>query len=242
MKIAICDVDKSYLSYISVLLRQIRAIQNAEIIPYTNPRWCVSDLVSSKAIFDIVVLNRELGEYNGSMISSEIARIMPQCHIILITEENCIKDEDYDVRQMTILPKEHVPMRLVTVVERIAHTIYSLRESFFLVQSNRERIFLNCSSVYWMEKVLRKTEIVYKDTRISTYQTLSELLEQSQAECFAQCHRSIYVNLQNVFMIGTSEITMTNGARLPIGKTHKKDLVEAYDQYCRKLLSCKNHR
>lgn len=237
MRIGICESDSEYLSYLSGLLSQIRSIKGAAVIPYLNSRWFVSDLSLRVEAFDILLISREMEGYNGAYVAREAVRINPSCQVILISDLNCILDEDYDIAQLFLLPKEHVPLRLVTVIDRAVKLIQQKNERYFFVQANREKLLLPCSRVLYMEKMLRKTELVTSENRVSTYQIPSELLENAKAENFVQCHRSYFVNLANIYSIGTTEITLLNGDHLPIGNTYAKKLVEQYERYCSCLLN-----
>lgn len=236
LRIGICEPDHDYLAYLSRLLNQIHSIYRATVIPYINPNWLVSDLSLRIEAFDILIINRDIEGYNGAYVAREAVRINPSCQVVLISNQNCVMDEDYEIAQHTLLPKEHVPLRLVTVIDRAVKIIHQRNERYFFVQANREKLLIPCSSVLYMEKMLRKTELVTLDKRISTYQIPSDLLESSKAENFVQCHRSYYVNLENIYSLGTTEIVLNNGDRLPIGKTFSQKITEQFERYCSCLL------
>lgn len=237
MRIGICEPDAEYLDFLSRLLRQIRSINGATVVPYINSRWFVSDLSLRMEAFDILLVRREMDEYNGAFVAREAVRINPASQVILISDNNCILDEDYDIAHLFFLPKEHVPLRLVTVVDRAVSIIQKRNERYFGVQVNREKLRIPCSTVLYMEKMLRKTELVTAEKRYSTYQSPNELLDTAKTDIFVQCHRSYYVNLTQIYSIGPLEITIYNGAHLPIGNTYAKMLLEQYERYCSRLLS-----
>ena len=237
MRIGICVSSSEYMNYLTGLLSQIRSINGAAIIPYLNSKWFVADLSLRVEAFDILLITREMDGYNGAYVAREAVRINPSCQVILICEFNRILDEDYDIAQMFLLPKEHVPLRLVTVIDRAVKLLHQKNEHYFYVQANREKMLIPCSKVLYMEKMLRETELITTDNRIGTYQIPSELIENANTENFVQCHRSFFVNLENIFSIGTSEITLLNGEHLPIGSTFSKRLIEQYESYCACLLN-----
>lgn len=235
LRVGVCDSDREYLTFLTGLLRQIPVIHEATIIPYLNPKWFVSDLSLQIEAFDLLIISRHVTGYNGAYIAREASRINPACQVILISQENRILDEDYDIDHLFLLPREHVPLRLITVVERAVKIIRKRNERYFFVQVNREKLYIPSSSVLYMEKMLRKTELVTVCGRISTYQIPGELIEAAQAEDFVQCHRSFHVNLANIYSISASEIKLQNGVTLPIGNTYARNVTERYDQFCSKL-------
>lgn len=239
LRIGICETDSEYLSYLSQLLSQIRSIHGAKIIPSPNPKWLISDLSFHSEAFDILLIHREMSEEDGTYVAREAVRMNPACQVVLISDNNCILDEDYDIMNLFLLPKELVPSRLVTVIDKAVGIIQKQNEHYFYVRSNREKLFLPCSAVFYMEKVLRKTELVTSNKRYTTYQTPVELSAIANTDAFVQCHRSYYVNLKHIHSISAYEITLWNEVHLPIGSTYSKTLLEQYEQYYTELLAKK---
>ena len=237
IRIGICDPNAEYIAFLTRLLGQIRAVKNADIITYVDPEWLISDVALHEQAFDILIINRSLGRHSGVSIAKEILRLNPFCQLILVTNDNRVDNNDYEAGHAFFLPKDLVPTRLVTVIEQAARIIEQRHEQYLQVTANRERLLLPCSEVFYLERILRKTAIVLAAETVETYQSPQELLETVDNNCFVQCHRSFYVNMNKIFRIGQSNLHLVNREEIPIGSTFAQTMTAAYDSYCRRLLS-----
>lgn len=219
------------------LLGQIRVVKNADIITYVDPEWLISDVALHEQAFDILIINRSLGQHSGVSIAKEILRLNPFCQLILVTNDNRVDNNDYEAGHAFFLPKELVPTRLVTVIEQAARILERRHEQYLQVTANRERLLLPCSEVYYLERILRKTSIVLTEEAVETYQSPLELLETSGCDYFVQCHRGFYVNMNKIFRISQSSLRLINRKEIPIGSTFSQAMTTAYANYCRRLLS-----
>lgn len=236
MRIGICDHTAEYVQWLTGLLSQIRKINNCTIIPYHEPRWLLDDIRTHAESFDLLLISKELKQLDYVDLILEVSELLPKCQIILYSEENCIDDRMYLIPKGVLLPKEHVPLRLITVVERLLTSLQQECEHYISIVANREHILLPCSRILYMEKVLRKTMIVTPTNILETYQIPSDLISESGTSDFVQCHRSYYINLTHLFSVGNKFITLDNSAVLPIGNTFSDSFHNAYTNYCSRLI------
>lgn len=237
MRIGICDKDPKYVQWITGLVRQIDCAKDSAIVPYSKPGWLIEDVHSSAEAFDILIISQMQERLSGVEIVSQICEINPLCRIILLAEENVVIPEAYQISHGVLLPKEHVPLHLITVVNRLAASLQRQHERYICLVANRERRIIPCSQILYMEKVLRKTVVTTKSKSYETYQSPKELLEQSGCTTFSQCHRSYYVNLLNVKMICPTHIKLAESYVVPVGNTFAEAVRSAYDDYCANLIS-----
>lgn len=237
MRIGICDSDWRYVRWLTGLVRQIDCVRESLIVPYCKPSWLVEDVCSNAESFDILIISRKLETESGVDTILKVRARNPHCMAILLSEDNIVIPEMYRLSHSVLLPKELVPLHLITVVNRLAASLERKRERYVHLIAGREHRIIPCSQILYMEKILRKTLVVTKTCSFETYQPPKELLEQSGTTVFVQCHRSYYVNLQNVHTLCSSQIQMINGSSIPVGNTFVEALHSAYSGYCTDLLS-----
>lgn len=236
MRIGICDNDIQYIQWLIGLLRQIREVGDSEIISYCEPSWLVDDIESHKAFFDFVIINREVKNNSGVDAALRIYKADNHCRIILLSDANIVEEDLYQLPCGVFLPKQHVPLHLITVVKNIISSLEKQTATYFIITSNRERIVIPCSKVLYMERILRKTMVVMEHNSIETYQSPRELLEQSGTLDFAQCHRSIFINMRRIFSISASHIRLQNSYVFPIGNTYSDQFQEEFKTFCRRTI------
>jgi DNA-binding LytR/AlgR family response regulator len=231
MRIAVCETQAEYIDYICKLLKQIREVSFATVATYTDPEWMISDVLLRTEAFDIAIISRELGTHNGVFIAREIVKKNASCQIVLISEKNRILPEYYEMNHACILPKEFVPLYLVTAIQKSVVNLSSMEHSFFVVASNSEKIFVPCRDVLYLERIQRKTHIVTKDDTIETYQLPQDIIGSVRGLDFVQCHRSIFVNLRKVTRYQANEFTLEQNIKLPIGRQYALQMKEALRRF-----------
>ena len=237
MRIGICDRNQNYVQWITGLVRQIDCAKNSTIVPYCKPGWLVDDVCSGAEAFDILIISQTQEDLSGVSVILQVCAFNPQCRIILLTEDNMVIPEAYQLSHGVLLPKEHVPLHLITVVNRLYASLQRQHERYIRLVTGREQRMIPCSQILYLEKVLRKTVVTTKTKTYETYQSPKELLERSGCTTFSQCHRSFYVNLPNVKMLCPTHIELIESYVIPVGNTFAEAVRGAYDNYCANLIS-----
>lgn len=237
MRIGICDSDWRYVQWLTGLVRQIECTRDSLIVTYCKPSWLVEDVCTNTESFDILIISQNLGTECGVDTILKVRAENPHCMAILLSEENIVIPEMYRLSHSVLLPKDLVPLHLITVINRLVASLERKRERYVHLIAGREHRIIPCSQILYMEKNLRKTLVVTQTYSFETYQSPKDLLEQSGTTVFAQCHRSYYVNLQNIHMLCPSHIQMINGCEIPVGSTFSDALHSAYCGYCTELIS-----
>lgn len=232
MRIGICDNDKTYLQWLIGLLRQIREVSESVIVSYQEAGWLLDDIESHREHFDILIINRELKRTSTIDILLRIADADPICRIIILNDDNSIDEDLYQLSKGILLPKEHVPLHLVTVIQRSISSLLKESDTLLSVICKREHIFLPCSQVLYMEKLLRKTIVVTEHQLIETYQSPRELIQQALPSVFSQCHRSYYINMHKIYSVTNSHVKLYNSTVLPIGNTFSDTFQQEFKDFC----------
>lgn len=241
MRIGICDRDQNYVRWITGLVRQIDCVKDSCIVPYCKPSWLIEDVLSGTEAFDLLIISQQQEKISAVEAVLRIQQVTPQCRAIILAEENTVSPELYQLTQSVLLPKEHVPLHLITVVSHLTASLQRQQERYFRLIADREHRIIPCSQILYMEKVLRKTVVTTKTKAYETYQSPKELLGQGDCATFVQCHRSYYVNLPNIKMLCPTYIKLTEAYVIPVGSTFAESVRRAYDDYWKKLLSGSVH-
>ena len=237
IRIGICVANAARLSLLTRLIRQVRAVAGADLVPYTEPEWLISDVVRREQAFDVLLIQRELGRHSGASIAKEVLRLNPRSRIVLLSEENRVDADDYEIGEFSLLPMEHVALRMVTVLEQAARFHEKAGERYMLAVVRREKLLLPCSEILYLERIQRKTAVVLPGETVETYQTPQELLESGGTGSFVQCHRSIWVNMDRVFRFGQTRVILQGGTELPVGAMYAQSAEARWEERCRELLS-----
>lgn len=95
------------------------------------------------------------------------------------------------------------------------------------VKSDKKIIKLNFNEIYHIEAYGNYVKI-YASSMILVSQTLSDFLEKLP-DSFFRIHKSYVVNFNHLKLIEGNQIVLQNNIKLPIGKSHKKLVLEKID-------------
>lgn len=224
MRIAICETNVPYLSYIIRLLKQIREVELSTIVSYVDADWILSDLNTRSEAFDLAIVNRDFGNQQGIFVAQAIVERNSRCQIIIVSEMNQVFPDYYQVSSAYLLPKDLVPNHLVTVIQKTLRIMEKQDNTLLSVISNNDKIFIPFVDILYFERVLRKTQIVLINEVIETYQTPQQLMEKVRSWRFMQCHRSIYVNIKKIRKIRANELILIDGISIPIGRAYSTQI------------------
>ena len=231
LNISVCDYDRECLQYIGRLLHQISAIGTSTITYYTSGDWLKSDIIAHESTPDILIINKNLADADGIVLAKLVLSYAPWCRVIILCDENRICPICFSVEHSFILPKELIPMHLVTAVEKAVNDWKSQDTGQIVVTSNRTHMVLPIQKILFMERLQRKTIIVLDTEKIETYQAPNELLSDLPDPAIIQCHKSFFVNTKRVRCYSKNSFTMDDGSEVPIGRAFISNIANAYSVY-----------
>ncbi|QTD39083.1 response regulator transcription factor [Polaribacter batillariae] len=95
------------------------------------------------------------------------------------------------------------------------------------IKSDKKILKINFDEIYYAEAYGNYVKI-FTDKMILTPQTLSDFLQKLSSN-FIRIHKSYLINFNYLKMIDGNQIILQNEAKLPIGKSYKKELLERID-------------
>ena len=88
------------------------------------------------------------------------------------------------------------------------------------VRLSKAKRFLPYRDIVYVEVIDHYVYFHMRDgSELELYGTFKELaLVLTEVPCFAQCHRSYIVNMGEITVLGTRELTLRDGVRIPISR------------------------
>lgn len=96
----------------------------------------------------------------------------------------------------------------------------------------RVRMKLPLCQLLWVESGRRGCVLHSSMESLFVREPLSELEQRVPSEVFVRCQRSYLVNLNHVAKVGGTQITMSDGTEIPLGRGSKRTFLEAWKQFC----------
>lgn len=217
LKIAICDDDAAQRAYLSDILTPWakRNRHPVEIKEYAGAKPFLFDYEAEKD-FDILLLDIEMPEINGIEIAKRVRRENTTVQIIFITGFYEYFSDGFDVSALHYLIKPVDSVKLYPVLDKAVDNL-AYRQRSVLITTPDEDIKVSLADICYIESAN-----VYVDVHTvrGTYRTrisLAKFTEQLD-DTFFKVHRSYVVALKYVKKISRTDITMINGATVPISR------------------------
>lgn len=217
LKIAICDDDASQRAYlIDILTPWSKKNRHLiELKEYPGAKSFLFDYAQEKD-FDILLLDIEMPEINGIEIAKTVRKENSAVQIIFVTGFYEYFSDGFDVSALHYLIKPVDGGKLYPVLDKAVANL-SYRQRSVLLSTAEGDIKVPLTDILYLE-----SENVYVNvhTEHDVYKsriTLSKLSEQLD-DTFFKVHRSYIAGLKHVKKITRNEITMINGAELPLSR------------------------
>lgn len=232
MKIGICDDIKSELTRIKEFFTEKEAYANTEIQIFL-PEEIVEQIETGRFSCDIMIMDIEfkMDNLNGIILSKMINRKFPKCQIVYLTSILEFAPDVYESEHCYFVMKNNMDFMLPLAMEKAIH-IYDklLKQAGIEVISNSHKVFIRQEDIYYIEKNNRQTVIHSKTGNFICYQSLRKI-EVKLNDDMVRCHIGYIINLNYVSYLGNDEITLSCGDIIPIGRTYKVQVKEAYMQH-----------
>lgn len=181
---------------------------------------------------DIILLDIEMGVYNGLEAAREIRKIAPDVIVIFITNLPQYALQSYEVKPFGFLTK---PLEYVIFSREIGLAINKLRRNaptWINVQTKGELLKrrLDITRIYWFEVNGHNISAVSSEETVVFRSTIKELETKITGHGYVRCHESYIVNIRFIKAVGSS-VTMVNDVAIPISRGRKKRFMQEFANY-----------
>lgn len=224
MKIAICDDDIKDANTI------LKYCHDSEM-PYGTYETVIfstaSDLLYafSSDFYDLVFLDIKMKNTNGYEAGLELSRRKPRPVIVFTTNFQQYAIQGYGIASRYLCK----PITLSTFRQTMNEILPLLLPQKIMLAYNGIQKAVSVNEILYFESLAH--HIIFHLTesrRFEIKDTLEHVLQRIQQPNFFRVHRSFCVNLDYVDTIKPSQITMTDGAKIPISRNKQEALLERF--------------
>ena len=232
IEIAICDDDKFTVDYIVNTLTHISKKNNLyiNIHTFTSGMEFISNYNPSKS-YDIIFLDILLDSLNGIDIAKHIRENNDITKIIFISSSSEYILDGYDVEASNYLIKPLDYEKLNKVFIKAIKSLYNTNSKLLKINQGSKTITLPLSKVLYFEVYNRKVIAILDNSTIEFYSRLSDIEVLISNYNFVRCHRSYLVNVCKISQLSSSEITLNNFTKIPIGKKYINNVENAFFKF-----------
>ena len=202
---------------------------HVQVKEFTNEGTFLRTLKTEQ--YSLVFLDIFMQSLNGIQIAKEIKKLNPKCQIIFSTSsrEHAVKAFrlhalDYLVKPYTYAQLEDALNRFEKVAAKFAHYI-ELKEGRY-----QTRILI--TDIMYVDYHNHYIQVHTTSSVIRSYMSFGEfsplLAPYGQ---FLWCYRNCMVNMDYVESWDDNDFILKNGEHLPISKSKKREIIQAYANY-----------
>lgn len=236
MKIAICDDNTEYLSFLTGQVKAYISETNPSI--YVNnftPDSLMIQLENNRFDYNIILLDIKMGSYDGIYIAKMINDIAPLCNIIFVTNYLDLATDVYDVSHTYFILKSELKKRLPVALNRAVRKVCDENSKYVIIKNNSRNICLNSKDITYAEIYGKKLTIHLTDGE-SYISNLALKKLHEQLPDFIRIHNSYLINPLYIRSISKDLCSLSNGIALRVSRTYSKKAAEDYNRYLASIL------
>lgn len=231
--IGVCDDEKIQVKVNGLYIKEIAVRNNWDItmVPFTTGRAVLEFLAKNK--MDVLFLDIDLGNESGISIAEKIAVRYPEVVVIFITGHREFANDAFDVDAMGYIVKPVDEKKMERVLKKTLVHVEAMRsrkpsESLVITVENLKKKILQ-NDILYIERQQAKSVIFLKGKEFGVYETITSLAERLTND-FIRISQSYIVNKAFIAGIEGNNVLLKNGMDIPIGRTYRKNVLEAYYQ------------
>ncbi|NLP17259.1 MAG: response regulator transcription factor [Clostridiales bacterium] len=231
--IGVCDDEKLQVKVNGLYIKEIALRNNWDVamVPFNTGRAVLEYLATRK--LDVLFLDIDLGNESGIGIAEKIAVKYPEVVVIFITGHREFANDAFDVDAMGYIVKPVEEKKMERVLKKTLTHVEAIRskkpsETIVVTVENLKKKILQ-NDILYIERQQAKSIIVLKGKKYGVYETITSLAERL-TDSFLRISQSYIVNKSFIAGIEGNRVLLKNGMDISIGRTYRKDVLEAYYQ------------
>ena len=234
LKIALVDDNTDFLLLLRKKVHTFFDGRNVlcEVRLFPNPEVFYFDLEEGFH-YDICFLDIEMPQMNGLDLAKKIRESAQATYLVFITSYLQYAVEGYEVKAFSYIPKNLLEEKLEATLLGIFGEMQEKNEKYYFVETNSRFERIEYKEIIYVYKNNKNAVFVLKDREVPVRKTLQEVFLQLDSEEFICIERGYIVNIEHIIKLENKEITLRNGKKFQVGRTHIREVKETIHGYWR---------
>lgn len=227
MNIAICDDEQVFLRQLHRKIADLK-IPDCQIHEFSSGKELLSSFI--KGMYEVIILDVEMPELNGLQTAEKIRQTDKSVIISFLTNYAEFAVQGYEVNAFRYILKNQ-PDYLYT--QQLSSIFDECEQRFRTFTFNNKNLSFKfrLTDILYFEGHRRKVSLFTVNGELEYGGDFSTVCGELLKYNFAIINRGILVNLDHIQNITKYDIILSNGRKIPIGKTYKDEIVARYLNY-----------
>ena len=229
MRIAICDIDKNFLTKIKNQIYKYAEFHRFEIV--ADCFLSGESVLKNPYAYNLIFLGYGLAGINGFETAMRLREKNINTTIVFISDFVDLVYDAFKVNAFRFLQKNNCEELLFTVLDDYFKKIG--KECPLWVKSGQDIICLNTDEIYYLEADNKHCFIHLKDDTIACNHTMAKVYGTLPKNCFSKTNRAFVVNLNHISRYNNESITLKNNKVIYPSRKYYKTFKEDYRRFLR---------
>lgn len=224
MNIAICDDEPAFLKQLHKRIADMK-IPDCEIHEFTSGKDLLAFFV--KGMYEVIILNVEMPGLNGLQTAERIRQTDKSVIISFLTNYTEFAVQGYEVNAFRYILKNQ-PDYMYT--QQLKSIFEECEQRFRIFRFSNKNLTFKCRliDILYFEGHKRKITVFTSTGELEYGGDFTEVCSELLKYNFIIVNRGLLVNLEHIQNINKYDMIMSNGRKVPIGRTHKDEVVSRY--------------
>ncbi len=230
LKIAICDDEESALEIVAGAVETCFKNKGMSIIldKFTSLTQIEQRLADTA--YDLLMLDIRLSNQDGISFAAKLRETGKDIPIIFVSSAEERVFDTFAVKPFGFIRKSHFFDDIVSVLDSFIDTVSKNRTSSIVIKYNGRLVNIEVRHIMYIESFGREQTVHFsKDGKTMTViSSMQKFEDDLKPFGFMRTHKSYLVNYKFIRLIDTDDVVLTDGTRIPIGRTIKKTIRDEY--------------
>ena len=229
IKVAICDDDIQFIYKLEQSIFRFAEMKRikVDVDGYTSGAEFIQKLQQSER-YDLLFLDIELGDSSGIIVGNWIRSQIQyeSMQIVFVSAKEMYAMQLFDLRPMNFLVKPIQQERVDYILDEYER-LYQFQPHIIENGKGRNSIRIEEHSVFYLQSLARKIQVVTANDTLCVYGKLSEVIPALNPHLFCVVHKSYVINLRYAESFQKDSVHMINGDDIPVSRSMKNNLDHA---------------
>lgn len=233
INIAICDDNEILLNNFKgeILAKSKQFGREVKLTTFIEERDFINLFNENNNNFDIVFLDIDMPNIGGFQMAEYIRKYNNKVIIIFLTSMENLVYDSFKYNPLRFIRKKQFDLELEEGLVA-AFIQVDKNNNYYIFKTYDGNIKLIIDDIIYIECVMRKIHVI---TFNKKYQLVGykfyELANELKKRGFIMTHRTLIVNMEYIFSIGTNEVILDNGKKLNLSRYRANDVKQALARF-----------
>lgn len=235
MKIVICDDNEKEQQSCRKQLEELSKKHQvkAEFISYKSGEEFLFHLHDAKNYPDIIYLDMKMDKISGAEVAERLRKQNCRSEVVYFTVSKEYYDSAFDVEALHYIVKGEITKeKFESIFLRAVERVSEKERKYILFSGAGEYRNIEIGEIRYFQVLKRIITVFYGDDEsFEFYSSIGKIENQLREHGFIRAHRSYLVSAGHIRAITYNEVTMDNGASVPVGRSCYATLKQSMLEY-----------